>query len=332
MELRAAALSFLQASLRDYDHASSPAVIATTLMLATCELQFDPDAKFWRSHFECAGRLLADARQSDISDKTASTDLWRLIDRQFAVMEFLISLPAPWPSSPTHVGFKDCPDNLPSVTCIGVIDGNLACTQDLLEVFTWIKALQDMQERSKSHDMPGFEQASTHYVRNKASGLVNIVHEMIARNNKSPAVLSEELAGHCDEAMTQAYRMANTVAHHIALICLHRYCLEMDRETDAVEDSVTSIVQLANAMPKRDGLHPSIVLTTALFVAGCEANEMAQSDIRSLLQAQFEITRNQSAHRTLEKLERVWQLIPDHGGFGFNSVPINLRGDDFVPY
>lgn len=352
MELRAAALSLLQAALHEHDRASSAAVIATTLMLATCELQFEPDAKFWRTHFECASHLLADARQKGIPAKTASTGLWRLIDRQFAVMEFLLSLPAPWPSTPTRIGPESCPQNLPSVDCVGVIDANLACTHDLLEVFKWIKALQDMREFSQNYDVPGFKQVSAHYVRHKASELVRIVHLMIARNNENPAILSEELAGNCDEAQTQDYRMANTVAHHIALLCLFRYGLEISRGEIVVRDSVASIVQLADAMPKRDGVHPSIVLTTALFVAGCEASETVQHEIRSLLQAQYEITRNQSAQRTLGKLERLWRLTPGDQTLGSSYFPTgkemstvrkemgfivangqsDIKCGDFVPY
>lgn len=321
MELRAAALSLLQESLHGSDHANSAAVIATTLMLATCELQFDPDAKFWRTHFEYAGRLISDGRRRGIADKTASPDLWRLIDRQFAVMEFLVSLPAPWTSTSALIGSQSCLQDLPLVDSIGIIDGNLACTKDLLEVFQWIKALQDMRTLLQDYDVPEFKHVAAHCVRSEASELVAIVHRMMARDNRNPATLSKELAGHCDETMTEAYRMANTVAHHIALICLYRYGLEIGREAAVVEDSVASIVQLANAMPKRDGLHPSIVLTTALFVAGCEANATSQSDIRSLLQAQFEITRNQSAQRTLEKLERVWRIMSGDGSLSSSCFP-----------
>ncbi|KAJ6786202.1 hypothetical protein PWT90_04708 [Aphanocladium album] len=332
MELRAVALSFLQASLHDHDHDKSAAVIATTLMLATCELHFDTYAKSWRSHFEYAGRLIADAGQSRTADKTDSTKLWRLIDRQFAVMEFLLSLPAPWTSTSSCIGPRNYPMDLPLVACIGVIDGSLACSQDLLEIFKWIKILQDMRESSRNYGALGFEQFSTQYVRNSASKLVALVHRMIARDDKTPAILSEELAEYCDETMTQAYRMANKVAHHIALICLYRYCLDIGREAIVVEDSVANILQLADAIPKRDGVHPSIVLTTALFVAGCEANEMAQNGIRSLLQSQFEITRNQSAQRTLERLERVWQLMPQDGDCGSSSILRGLKCGDFVPY
>lgn len=320
MELRASALSLLQADLHDPGHANSAAVIATTLMLANCELHFDPDASFWRSHFECASLLLADARRRE-SDEPDTIGLWRLINRLFSLLEFLVSLPAPGPSKSMPAVSKAYPEELPFVESVGVIDGNLACSQDLLGVFTWITALQDMRIYSQDFDALELGQLSDHYVAANASELVRIVRFMMARDEATPAILSDELAGQCDESQTEASRMANCVAHHIALIFLHRCGLELDREADAVKSSVASIVHLADAMPKHSGLHPSIVLTTALFVAGCEAIGRARSDIRSLLQGQYEITRNQSAKRTLQQLERLWELAPDDSNTGTSWPP-----------
>ncbi|XWX01756.1 hypothetical protein V2A60_009785 [Cordyceps javanica] len=329
LELRASTLSLLQAELHGHGHghSSSAAVIATTLMLATCELHFDPDARFWRSHFECASLLLADARRRG-HDKVANTGLWRLIHRLFSLMDFLVSLPAPWPSKYTPVVSESHPEELPSVETVGVIDGHLACCQDLLGVFKWIRTLQEMRQFSQEYETLDLELASAHYITARASELVRIVRLMMARDETTPAILSEELAGHCDDDQIQAYRIANSVAHHVALIYLYRYGLELDREADTVRCSVASIVRLSEAMPKREGLHPSIVLTTALFVAGCEAVDKARDDIRSLLQVQYELTRNQSAHRTLQKLEALWELTSD----GPRTLPTAIEFDDFVPY
>ncbi|OAQ96975.1 hypothetical protein LLEC1_02220 [Akanthomyces lecanii] len=331
MELRASALSLLQAELHNTGQGNSAAVIATTLMLANCELHFDPDASFWRSHFECASLLLADARRQE-SDEPDYIGLWRLIDRLSSLLEFLVSLPAPWSSKSTPAISKAYPKELPSVESIGTIDGNMACTRDLLGVFTWITALQDMRRFSRDCEISQLGQLSAYYVTENASELVRIVHLMMARDEVTPAVLSDELAGQCDESQIQAFRMANCVAHHIALIFLHRCGLELDRGADAVKSSVASIVQLADAMPKHSGIHPSIVLTTALFVAGCEAIGRARRDIRSLLQEQYAITRNQSAKRTLQQLEILWGLAQDDSGADKGCFPTSIVSDDFVPY
>ncbi|ATY66079.1 C6 finger domain [Cordyceps militaris] len=327
MELRSAALSLLQTELRGHDRTNSAAVIATTLMLATCELHFDPEASCWRSHFDCARLLLAEARREG-HDRTDSTGLWRLIDRMYSLMEFLVSLPAPWPSKYTPLVPDSFPQALPCVESVGVIDGNLACCHDLLDVFKWIKALEEMRQFSQDYETLDYELISAHYVRTRASELVGIVRRMMARDEATPATLSEDLAGRCDKALTEEYRKANSVAHHIALLFLYRYGLQLDRETDRVRTSVASIVRLAESMTKREGLHPSIVLTTALFVAGCEATDKARGDVRALLQIQHEVTRNQSAHRTLQKLEALWRLTSD----GSRISPAAIEFDDFIPY
>lgn len=320
MELRASALSLLQAELHDPGQANSAAVIATTLMLANCELHFDPNASYWRSHFQCASVLLAETRRPE-SDEPDDIGLWRLINRLFSLLEFLVSLPAPEFSKSIPVMSKDYPKELPFVESVGVIDGNLACSQDLLGVFTWITALQDMRRFSRDFDASELGQLSAQHVTANASELVRIVRLMMLRDEATPAILSDELAGQCDESQVEAFRMANGVAYHIALIFLHRCGLELDRDADAVKTSVASIIHLADAMPKHSGLHPSIVLTTALFVAGCEATGQARGDIGSLLQGQYEITRNQSAKRTLRQLERLWELAPDGSNTGTSCWP-----------
>ncbi|OAA63140.1 hypothetical protein ISF_05016 [Cordyceps fumosorosea ARSEF 2679] len=254
MELRASALASLQTELHHRHHDTNGApVIATTLMLATCELHFDPDASFWRRHFDCASLLMTGSCQGR-QTPTDNTELWRLIYRLFSLMDFLISLPAPRSAMSCPITCESRTKELPLVESVGVIDGNLACSRDLLVVFKWIKTLEDIR------------QVSDH-----------------------------------DEILD----------------------LGFDSE---------DIIRLAEAMPKREGLHPSIVLSTALFVAGCEATGEARSDIRSLLQIQYDITGNQGAHRTLQKLDALWELTLDGPGNRLTQTLPVVNLDNFVPY
>lgn len=323
LELRATALSLLQTQLYDDSLSISAAIIATTLMLASCELHFDPDASSWRNHFECASFLLADAERKGL-DRTGDPVLWRFIHRLFITQKFLVSLPSPSQSASSLPVPLDHPLELPSVDHVGVIDSSLACCRDLLGVFRWIKALEDLQRISPITGAPEFEQLSTDYVDTMASELVRVVHRMIARDEATPAILSDDLSGLCDDDQLRSFRMASTVAHHVALIYLHRYGLHLDPETTVIRNSVARIVRLADAMPKRDGRHPSIVLSTALFVAGCEAQDEAQDEIRSLLEAQYEITRNQGAYRTLQTLERLWACKSQSSILSLDFIPAGM--------
>ena len=295
LELRATALSLLREQLHADDQSNYAAVIATALMLATGELRYDAEASSWRKHFDCARQLLADAVQNG-QEKAGNGALWRFIHRRFALLEFLVSLP----SSARRVSGSACPQQLPTVQANGVIDAGLACCQDLLQVFTWIGALEDIS------NAPGNDVTVPH-VADMASELVQIVRLMMARDQERPPTLND-LEAFCDDDQRHAYQISNAIAQHLALIFLYRY----SRDTAGIGVSVGSIIRLAFEMPKHNGLHPYIGLTTALFVAGCEAGPEDQSDIITLLQAQYDITRNRNAQRALAKLQVMWYTEPRH--------------------
>lgn len=318
LELRAVALFLLQSQLHDMKHSSNAAIIATALMLATCELRYDPEATAWRSHFECAKLLLAQAKLHG-QDKTGDAKLWRFIHRRFDTLQFLVSLPPAWPTRCLSQTHSDIPGELPSVHTIGVIDSGLACCQDLLEVFRWIGALESIQNLQQD---AGISQCFD----SVASQLVNIVRRMMVRDEQNPPIISDDLDEVCDSEQLSAYRISNTIAQHVAIIYLHRCGLDWNDKDDVISNSVRSIIELASSIPQQNGLHPSICLTTALFVAGCEAQEGEQVHIKALLQIQREVTRNRNAQRTIEKLEALWEAKSGR------KVSLLDGLDDFVPY
>lgn len=297
LELRDVALFLLQSQLHNMKNSNSAAIIATALMLATCELRYDPEATAWRSHFECAKLLLAQAKQNG-QDKIGDAKLWRFIHRRFDTLQFLVSLPPAWPSRSTTHTQKDVPGELPAVHNIGIIDSGLACCQDLLEVFRWIGALESIQNSQEAEALHCFDSI--------ASQLVNIVRRMMLRDEENPPLISDDLDEQCDIEQLRAYRISNTIAQHVAIIYLYRYGLSWNDREVIISNSVRSIIELATSIPQQNGLHPSICLTTALFVAGCEAQEEEQENIKALLHIQHRITRNRNTQRTIQKLETLW--------------------------
>ncbi|OAA51238.1 hypothetical protein BBO_01185 [Beauveria brongniartii RCEF 3172] len=131
MELRAAALSLLQAGLHDHCHTNSATVTATTQMLAKCELHFDPDASSRRSYFECAGFLLQ-MRGNDIMTRRTAPAYG---DRYIAVLapELCLLLQTPWSSKLAPMP-GTCTEGLPSMEGAEVIDGILASAKSFWRI------------------------------------------------------------------------------------------------------------------------------------------------------------------------------------------------------
>lgn len=304
LELRSATLSLLQSQVRQKVTSNHEAIIATALMLATCELRYDPETCAWRQHFECARQLLSQRRADD---RPSDAALWRFICRRFTVMEFLVSLPMSWPRLPrrclTH------PAALPSLQSVGVIDSTMACCEDLLKVFMWIGVLEDIKYRSLKLPESEFQRLADHS-QHIATNLVSIVHQMMARDRRNPPIVSDDVQGPLTHSHLKDYRVCNTIAQHVALICLYRYDLGLDRKHPSVANSVSSVIELAGATSKHVGLHPSICLTTALFVAGHEAEPEREKDIKKLLEIQYQVTKSRNTQKALDMLHRIWSAVP----------------------
>lgn len=306
LELRAKALSMLQSELQQDINTDLNVIIATALMLATCELRYSPRHSTWRNHFEVT-RTLMEQKRLQSTTQMCDTTLSRFIDRRFNTIQFLVSLPTTWsprprPSLPTnHLG------TLPTLETTGVIDGTMACCRELLEVFRWIGRIEDIKYWTKNAKHPTMSVPNS-YCKGVARQLVSIVLEMKERDLARPPLLDSELGESPTRAATEEYRTLNTIAQHIALICLYRYNLGLaDGHVDVVE-SVSSIIELSSALTKRVGLHPSICLTTALFTAGCVAGKEHQEQIVSLLEVQYEVTKSRNTKMGLMVLNKLWSL------------------------
>lgn len=305
LQLRSAALSSLRSQVCQAFTPNKEAIVATILMLATCELRYDPETSVWRQHFEYARYLLS---QFPAQYRPGDEALWRFIQRRIAVIEFLLSLPTSWPRLP-RMYFPTYPTNLPCLQTVGIIDGTMACSMELLDVFRWIGALEEMK-----HQLPGMPQLKpqnyTDYSQQVSAKLVSFVQQMMARDSRTPPMMSDELQGPPTDTHLEDYRVCNNIAQHVSLICLYRYGLGWDRKDPSVANSVRSIIELASSITMHAGSHPSICLSTALFIAGQEAEHECEDDIRKLLKIQYLTTKSQNTQKALDILHRTWSAVP----------------------
>jgi hypothetical protein len=180
---------------------------------------------------------------------------------------------------------------------------------ELLDVFRWIGILEEMKYQSL--ELPKSEpQHLTDHFQQISAKLVSFVQRMMARDSKTPPMVSNELQGLPTDTHLEDYRVCNTIAQHVSLICLYRYGLGLDRKYPGVANSVRSVIGLASAITMHAGSHPSICLSTALFIAGHEAEPECEGDIKKLLKIQYRITKSQNTQKALDMLHRTWSAVP----------------------
>lgn len=320
LELNAAALEALRTELdKNNDSKNQQAIAATSLMLATAELRYNAEGHGWLAHFNFARRWAASS-----ASKTKDDAIARFIGRRLAIMQFLVALPTPW-SSALQTSSADIPLTWPEMRAVGVIDGTMACTEEALEVFTWIGQMQ-------------------HLERKTCLDLAVLIKQLMKRDAQKSPVLSSDVGSNYTAHELSQYRTCNTIAHSMALICVYRHGLGLGRGALAVSESVDDIIRLANSMSQTVGSHPYVCLTTALFVAGCAAEPDRRADITSLLRTHYEVTKSQSTLRTMRMLDGLWEnghvdaefaskcsaiTFPDHSSKREMKLTNSL---DFIPY
>lgn len=308
LQLNALTLAMLRKELEGGSN-DYRAIAATSLMLATAELRYNPEGSAWRMHFNSAKQLFTLAGPDQPDDAIS-----RFISRRMAILQFLVAIPTPWsmtqPTSSCEAAALDLPPPWPVIEPVGVIDSTLACVQEVLQVFEWIRHLSTVQKSLASLDMDflDFEVSTTRsYISSVAVKLVKLIINTMKRDQHTPPVLSDDIRSSCDGSQVDEYRICNSIAQHMSLICIYRYNLQLSRDSPVISQSVAKIIELAKSMSHYKGSHPYLCLTTALFVAGCEAEMDQTTEIRNLLQTHYNVTKSQSTHKSIRLLETLWQ-------------------------
>lgn len=295
LELNALTLSMLRRELLEI-HGDYKAIAAASLMLATAELRHNPDGPAWRMHFDSAKRLLRLAGTQDTDDA-----LSRFIERRVALIQFLIALPTPWS------GYRDSEpadfqhDDL-YLEPIGVIDSTLACVQEISKAFEYIGQFSSLRREG---GILGSSSRSVSYSE-MALRLVVFVQQVMTRDELTPPELSDDIRRSCASSDVEEYRICNSIAQHMALLCIYRYGLGLSRDDLLVTESVDSIVGLANSMSRHKGSHPYLCLTTSLFIAGSEAKLEKAPQVKGLLETHYEVTKSQSTRKSIQMLDSLW--------------------------
>ncbi|KAA8652053.1 fungal specific transcription factor domain-containing protein [Aspergillus tanneri] len=101
--------------------------------------------------------------------------------------------------------------------------------------------------------------------------------------------------------------LCNEAFQHSALIQIHRRLRDTPASAPAVQTSVKRILECTAQIGPSPGLSPWVMLTTPLFIAGCEAQDEDRETVRRLLLSLHDTIRVPNVLQSLKFLEQYWE-------------------------
>ncbi|KUJ21878.1 uncharacterized protein LY89DRAFT_729374 [Mollisia scopiformis] len=295
---------------------SIDALLATIRTLCQCEIHSGSDhGSTWRVHIKGAKALMNTIDHSG----AASSSRPRLLYRWYASLDSLALLS----SSSTPIEDSELPEDVRNLENVQVyLDDYNGYSTDLSYLLGRIGNAIVAQKR-RDLLFPGLS------VNLEADFLENAICQIMERDNSAtpsfyPGVL-EKLSPHA----IQEYAWCNQAYQHTALIYIRRHLRKLPSDSPEIQDSVKTIIECVRLITPAYGLSPTIVLTTPLFAAGCEALGPDRTVIKELLIQLYDCLKIRNIKLALEVLENYWANCgPD------DDIEIVLRGQnwDFIPY
>jgi hypothetical protein len=123
--------------------------------------------------------------------------------------------------------------------------------------------------------------------------------------------VAEVLSSEC----VRQFMLCNEAFQHSALIQIHRRLRKTPSSSPEVQESVKKILDCTAQIGPSAGLSPWTMLTTPLFIAGCEADDEDREKVRHLLSCLHDTIRVPNVLQTLKFLEQYWasQLDENEG-------------------
>jgi hypothetical protein len=104
----------------------------------------------------------------------------------------------------------------------------------------------------------------------------------------------------------QQLALCNEAFQHSALIQINRRLRKIPTTSDEVQYSVHRILECTAQIGPSAGLSPWVMLTTPLFIAGCEARGEDRDTVRRLLASLHDTIRVPNVLQSLKFLEQYW--------------------------
>ncbi|KAL4893978.1 armadillo-type protein [Aspergillus ambiguus] len=331
--LMAFSLEHFRKELQNPADKNSAALLATARTLCLAEIHsgaIHPNS--WRAHIEGA-RALMDAtsgHQEAMSPRSSAGFRWYL-DRWYWSIVSLTALTGNGPPigggtappATSALGQPDAPDYL---------DDYWGFTVSLAAIFREIGAAAWRRDQSRQETglVSGVEGTEV-VVHGEAAALESQLRSLMdqAAASTQPAFYPGVVEGLSAECIRQL-GLCNEAFQHSALIQIHRRLRQTPASSPEVQRSVRRILECTALIGPSPGLSPWVMLTTPLFIAGCEARGEDRDQVRQLLSSLHDTIHIPNVMQSLKFLEQYWsdQLDENEGW----SQYLDRMRFDFIPY
>lgn len=306
--LMALSLEHFRQELQNPSSKDSEALVASARTLCLAEIHsgaINPNS--WRAHIEGARALMKTSDKGGQDSLKSSNGFRRYLDRWYWSIVSLTALTGNGPPigsdmdvAPSDLaGQHELPDYL---------DDYWGFTVDLAAVFRQIGAAAwRTYQAEKEKEGPGFVEGEVDSnVADEAATLESSVRHLMDRGARSEPSLYPGVADGLSAETVQQFALCNEAFQHSALIQIHRRLRKTPSTAAAVQQSVRRILECTDQIGPSAGLSPWVMLTTPLFIAGCEAHGEDRDTVRRLLASLHDTIRVPNVLQSLKFLEQYW--------------------------
>ena len=289
----ALSLEHFRRELQDPASRGSEALLATARTLCLAEIHsgaVHPNS--WRAHIEGAKVLM---RTVDQNNGSLGGDGFRwYLDRWYRSIVSLTALTANGPPIGQHASVEmeegSSPDYLDDYWGFSV---HLSAIFRGIGAAAWQKRLDDQPLD------PGTKP-------DEASRLELSVRRLMARTASSTPTFYPGVEDGLTSDCVREFMLCNEAFQHSALIQIQRRLRQTPSSSAAVQASVRRILECTMQIGPSSGLSPWVMLTTPLFIAGCEAHGEQREQVRVLLSLLHDTIRVPNVLQSLKFLEQYW--------------------------
>ncbi len=140
----------------------------------------------------------------------------------------------------------------------------------------------------------------------EAAALEASIKELMDRGATSQPSFYPGVAEGLSAESVQHLALCNEAFQHSALIQIYRRIRKTPTTSTLVQQSVQRILECTAQIGPSAGLSPWVILTTPLFIAGCEARGEDRDTVRQLLALLHDTIRVPNVLQSLKFLEQYW--------------------------
>ncbi|EAW22805.1 fungal specific transcription factor domain-containing protein [Aspergillus fischeri NRRL 181] len=312
--LMALSLEHFRNELQTPSTKGSDALLATARTLCLAEIHsgaIHPNS--WRAHVEGAKALMLATNHKGSESPGSSQGFRRYLDRWYQSIVSLTALTGNGPpieepmeqSASEIIRQQDAPDYLDDYWGFTV---NLSAIFRAIGAAAW-RSQQDTQRTGLISD--GTDAASTQ----EAAVLESSVRTLMARDASTQPTFYPGVAEGLSTECVREFVLCNEAFQHSALIQINRRLRRLPASSPLVQHSVKRILECTAQIGPSTGLSPWTMLTTPLFIAGCEAQGEDRERVRQLLSLLHDTIRVPNVLQSLKFLEQYWanQLNENEG-------------------